>query len=335
MGSMVYLLGVALLYASFDSLDIATLGSRVVPGTAASASLALVTIGLLLKTALFPLHFWLPRAHGNAPAPVSAILSGLVVKASFYMVLRLWFEVYPAAITPSAGQFVGVLGATAVVWGSIQAVRQHRLKLLVAYSTVSQIGYLFLLVPLVVVSEATSGGTGWWRFDAWSGGIYYGVSHAFAKASMFMAAGTMVHVLGHDRLEEAAGLAGRLPVTVFSFGLAGLTLVGLPPSGGFVGKWLMLGAAVASGQWWWVAVLLVGGLLSAAYVFLALGQMLGKIGEPVQGDLAGMPVRVNAGYRAGTRTMEAMTLALALLAIFLGLRAVEPLALLAVGSPIR
>jgi multicomponent Na+:H+ antiporter subunit D len=99
MGSMVYLLGVALLYASFDSLDIATLASRVVPGTAASAALALITVGLLLKTALFPLHFWLPAAHGNAPAPVSAILSALVVKASFYMLIRLWVQVFPAAMS--------------------------------------------------------------------------------------------------------------------------------------------------------------------------------------------------------------------------------------------
>jgi multicomponent Na+:H+ antiporter subunit D len=185
---------------------------------------------------------------------------------------------------------IGLLGALAILWGSLQAIRQHRLKLLVAYSTVSQIGYLFLLVPLAAVPVMGADATAYaWQRDAWAGGLYHGLSHAFAKASMFMAAGTVMHVMGHDRMDGVLGLAARLPVTVFAFGLAGLTIIGVPPSGGFVAKWLLLRAAVDSGQWWWVPVILVGGILSAAYVFLVLGQAL----TPASAS-ARMPPRVKS-----------------------------------------
>ena len=113
------------------------------------SALALMTVGLLLKTALFPLHFWLPPAHANAPAPVSAVLSALVVKASFYLIVRLWFDVFPAVLAPAAGHLMGILGMVAILWGSIQSLHQERLKLLVAYSTVAQLGYLFLMFPLL------------------------------------------------------------------------------------------------------------------------------------------------------------------------------------------
>jgi multicomponent Na+:H+ antiporter subunit D len=326
LGSLGYLFGVALLYAAFGTLDIALLGERLTPGAPAAAALALVTLGLMLKTALFPLHFWLPDAHGNAPAPASAILSALVIKASFYMIVRLWVEVFPAVVSFPAGQMAGGLGALAILWGSLQAIRQHRLKLLVAYSTVSQVGYLFLLLPLaaVPVGGADAAGHAWQR-DAWAGGLYHGLSHAFAKASMFMAAGTVMHVLGHDRMEDLLGLARRLPVTVFAFGLSGLTIIGVPPSGGFVAKWLLLRAAVESGQWWWVIVILAGGLLSAGYLFIVLGQALTP---PLA--LTAEP----AGPMPAHHTMEWASMALALLALLLGLRAVEALALIEVGTPI-
>jgi formate hydrogenlyase subunit 3/multisubunit Na+/H+ antiporter MnhD subunit len=95
LGSLAYLLGVALLYHGFGSVDIAILAQRVEPSPAARAAVGLMSVGLLLKTALFPLHFWLPPAHASAPAPVSALLSALVVKASFYILLRLWLEIFP------------------------------------------------------------------------------------------------------------------------------------------------------------------------------------------------------------------------------------------------
>jgi multicomponent Na+:H+ antiporter subunit D len=315
-GSLAYLLGVALLYASFHTLDLALLGERMTATAPAWTAAALITVGLALKTALFPLHFWLPRAHSSAPAPVSAILSALVVTGSFYLLLRLWFEAFPAVLSPAVAQFVGGLGAAAIVWGALQAIRQQRLKLMIAYSTVSQIGYLFLVMPLAAAAAAPV------ALEAWSGGIYHAVSHAFAKSAMFLAAGAIVHALGHDRIVGISGIATGLPVSTYAFGIAGVTLIGLPPTGGFVAKWLMLSAALQSGQWWWAVVILTGGVLTAGYVFLVLGQELSQAEREAHPEFAPVP-----------RAMEYAAMVLALIGLLLGLRAVEPLQLLRIGNP--
>ena len=120
-----------------------------------------MTTGLLAKTALFPLHLWLPPAHAGAPAAASAVLSALVVKGSWFLVVRLWFDVMPGVVTFSAAQLLGGLGAAAILIFSVVALRQERLKLLIAYSTLAQIGYLFLMFPLafdVAAGQLDGGG---------------------------------------------------------------------------------------------------------------------------------------------------------------------------------
>jgi len=106
-----------------------------------------MTVGLLAKTALFPQHLWLPPAHAGAPAAASAVLSGLMVKGSFFIVVRLWFDVLAGVASFAAAQLLAALGVGAIVFGSVVALRQERLKLLIAYSTLAQIGYLFLMFP--------------------------------------------------------------------------------------------------------------------------------------------------------------------------------------------
>jgi multicomponent Na+:H+ antiporter subunit D len=264
LGSGAYLLGVALLYGTHGTLALHELAALLRPGAQSAVALSLIAAGLALKTALFPLHFWLPPAHGAALAPASALLSGLVVKASFYLLLRLWVDVFDAVATQAAANVLGALGAAAVLWGAINALRQSRLKMLVAYSTVAQVGYLFLVFPLVAVRDADAAAL------AYAGGILYAVSHACAKAAMFLAAGAIVHAWGEDDIEHLEGTSARLPWSLFAFALAGVTLMGLPPSGGFIGKWLLLRSAFDAGQWWWAGVLLAGGLLTAVYVFRVL-----------------------------------------------------------------
>src|SRR6516225_8965442 len=150
LGSVFYLIGAVLLYGAYGTLDIVLLSSRVQAEPVAWAALSLMTAGLLAKAALYPLHLWLPPAHAGAPAPASAILSGLVVKAPFFLVVRLWFDITHRMPERAAAQVLGVLGAAAILFGSILALRQVRLKLLIAYSTVAQIGYLFLMFPLAL-----------------------------------------------------------------------------------------------------------------------------------------------------------------------------------------
>jgi len=267
LASLAYLLGVALLYHSFGSVDIAVLAQQMQAASpyasgAIWAALGLMAAGLMLKSAVFPLHFWLPPAHGSAPAPVSALLSALVVKASFYILLRLWFTLFEPLVNGEAiNTLLGLLGCAAILWGSVQALRQTRLKLLIAYSTVAQIGYLFLVFPL-----AASMGS-----IAWNGVAYLIISHALAKSAMFLSAGNLLCFGGHDRIADLDRVVQRLPLTAAAFALAGVSIMGLPPSGGFIGKWLLLEAAIIQGRWDLVAVMILGGLLAAAYIFKVIG----------------------------------------------------------------
>ncbi|HTR06695.1 MAG TPA: proton-conducting transporter membrane subunit [Paraburkholderia sp.] len=260
-GSMLYLLGVFLLYGTYGTLDIALLAGRINAQPLVWAAVALMTAGMLAKTALFPLHLWLPPAHAGAPAAASALLSALVVKGSWFLVVRLWFDVFAGVMSVSFAQVLAALGATAIVVGNLAALRQVRLKLLIAYSTVAQIGYLFLMFPLAVQHHSA---------QAVTGGLLQAISHATAKAAMFLAAGLIYATLGHDRLADLRGAARALPMTVTAFALAGAALIGLPPSGGFLAKWLLMSAALATGQWWWALVMLVGGLLTSIYVFMVV-----------------------------------------------------------------
>lgn len=302
LGSVLYLVGTALIYGLHGTLDIVLLSHRIGAEPVAIVAAALMTTGLLAKTALFPLHLWLPPAHAGAPAAASAILSGLVVKGSFFVIVRLWFNVMPALPGFAATQLLATLGAAAMVFGSIVALRQERLKLLIAYSTLAQIGYLFLMFPL-----AFDGSGRLERGDALAGGLLQAISHATAKAAMFMAVGSIYAALGHDRITGLCGVARALPLSVTAFALGGIALMGVPPSGASVAKDLLLQAAENSGQWWWAIVLHAGGMLTAAYVVLVLAHALAASGKPI--TLIGPP----------RYTRDAAPLLLALCSLLIGL----------------
>jgi multicomponent Na+:H+ antiporter subunit D len=320
LGSLSYLMGVALLYGMHGTLDIAQLSRLLEAQPAALAAFALIAAGLALKTALFPMHFWLPPAHASAPAPVSALLSALVVKVSFFMLVRLWFTVFQKVATFPAGMLLGALGSLAILWGSFQAIRQEKLKLLIAHSTVAQIGFLFLLFPLMTAPEGV--GTAGWVREAWTGVLYLVLSHALAKAALFLAAGVALQAYATDRLADLRGLFDRMPLTTFAMALAGMSLMGLPPSGGFAAKWLIMSAAIASGQWWWLPVIVLGGLLTAAYVALILRYAF----RAAETAVALRPVH---------RSMEIAAFMLAVLAILIGFRLEEPFHLLTIGAPMN
>lgn len=307
LGSALYLLGVALLYGAYGTLDIGKLASAVRSEPALWAAVAFMTVGLAAKSALFPLHLWLPPAHAGAPPAASALLSALVVKGSFFLTVRLWFDATPGILGPWAGQILGIMGAGAIVVGGVMALRQERLKLLIAYSTVAQIGYLFLIFPMTEQGGA-----------ALAGGMFQAMSHAFAKAAMFLAAGLMVEVAGSDKLDALRGMGRVLPLTTCAFVLAALSLVGVPPTGGFAAKWLLLGASFAAQQWWWAVAILAGGLLAGGYMFRALSPVISEGKQPTPTIL---------------RRRELVVLALAMSALLLGAFPQKPLELLTMGHP--
>ena len=312
LGSLSYLLGVVFLYKTYGVLDLDLLQALAAAEPGVTTALAVMSVGLLLKTALFPMHFWLPPAHANALAPVSSILSGLVVKGSFFLLFRLWFDIFSPVLPPATFDLMGLLGAGAILWGGVQALRQKRLKLLIAYSTVSQLGYLFIAFPL-----AFAGGTG----QAWSAVLFMAAGHACAKSAMFMAAGTILLHIGHDRIDELAGIRAYLPVTSFAYATAGVNLMGLPPSGGFVAKWMMLIASLSAGQWLWAVVLLAGSFLTAAYVFKVVSQLF----------VIPPDTEMIARHRYAP-LLEWPALVLAVISLLLGLVAPYPLHLLDTGT---
>ena len=309
-GSVFYLLGVALIYGAYGMLDFAALRTVARDDLATSLAIALMVGGLMAKTAVFPVHLWLPPAHAGAPAPASAVLSALVIKAPFFLIVRLWFDLLPAQ-GALAANMLAVLGAASILFCSVLALRQARLKLMIAYSTVAQVGYLFLMFPLAT-SDAP------WETLAWSGGLLQLVSHAFAKAAMFVAAGLIAEALGHDRIDDLAGAAKAAPISVFAFALAGLSLMGLPPSGGFNAKVMLISSAVMLEQWWIAVVILTGGVLAAGYVFRVIGKAMADPAEGVE-------------IRPVARSLEAVPLALAICALVIGFVPLQPFAYLAIG----
>lgn len=313
-GSLLYLAGVVLVYAAHGALDIGLLATRT-PAETDALALALMTAGLMAKTALFPFHVWLPPAHGGAPAPASAMLSGLVPKASFVIILRLWFDGMPDRATDGSLTLMAVLGTAAVVWGSLGALVQVRLKLVVAYSTVAQIGYLFLVFPLAGGTSAEQP----WAAGAWNGAVFLALSHGMAKAAMFLAVGQWMDVRGSDRLDDMKGLATAMPMTAFAFALSSITLVGLPPSGGFTAKYLVMTSAFSAGQWIWALVMATGGLLAAAYLYRPMAMLFARA------DLPGSPLP--------SRMRQAVPLVLAGAAVALGIASAGPFEFLTIGRP--
>lgn len=307
-GSLSYLLGVALIYGGYGSLSIPILVTQIEPGLSVSVALALMAVGLMFKTALFPLHGWLPPAHGGALAPVSALLSALVIKASFYLLARLWLDLGAGVVAALIAQLIGLLGTLAIFWGSWKALQQRQLKMVVAYSTVAQVGYFFLFFPLVTgVSEAAAG-------LARDGAMLLVIAHALAKSALFLAAGNLIASVGRDEVDGLFGVSRFRPMSLFSFALASVTLMGLPPSGGFTAKWLLLQSALASNQWHWIAVIILGTLATAAYMFRIFHK---ASHEGPQSDVFDHP----------SRWMEAVPMVLALVSILVGLLSAQLLAM--------
>ncbi|GAB3538745.1 proton-conducting transporter membrane subunit [Noviherbaspirillum agri] len=314
LGSGAYLFGVALLYGSYGTVTLSELAPLLEESSPPTVALAagLMLAGMAIKTALFPFHFWLPPAHGGAPSPVSALLSALVIKSSFYLAARLWLSLFLPMAAPAWGQLIGVLGAAAIFWGSAMALRQARLKMLIVYSTVAQVGYLFLFFPLAAQTEPSA------AQSALQGVTLQALAHGLAKAAMFAAAGAVILSTGHDRIMQLGGITGRMPMTVFTLAMAGVSLMGLPPSAGFLAKWLLIDSAITSGQWWWIVVLIAGGLLTAAYVFKIL-------------RYAFVRAEQSEVYKPVPRLVEWPGFLLAVASLVLGLRATELMNVL--GAP--
>lgn len=310
LGALIVLVGVGFVYLQTGRFDFAGLAD-VAASPALTAAFALMLVGLTLKAALFPLHFWLPEAHANATAPASALLSALVVKAGLYIILRLAeAEPFPSDAVLT---MLGVMGTGALIWGGVQALRAERLKLLVAWSTVAQIGLIF-----IALARAGTDGLS----ESWRAAALLILAHGIAKAAMFLAAGRIKEVIGHDRISEMDRSAVRPALAQFAFAMAAISLIGLPPSLGFIGKWSLMEGAMGAQNWHWVAATMIGTLFSVAYFTRALTGFL-------RFDRVRGPLMEHRGWALA----DAPAFTLAGAAVGLGLAAGPILALLDLGRP--
>lgn len=223
------------------------------------AAVFLGIVGFGAKAGMYPLHGWLPTAHPVAPAPASALLSGLIAKAGILAVIRLvYFAAGPDLLRGSWAQTAWLCLAMATVFmGSMMAWREKVLKKRLAYSTVSQLSYIMLSLSLLC-----DGGL--------QGALLHAAQHACAKGALFLCAGVFLHVSGTGAVESLRGVGKRLPPVLWSFTLASLSLIGIPPFGGFSSKWQIAVTALrelnAPFSYLAPLMLLLSALLTAGYL---------------------------------------------------------------------
>ncbi|NLV91742.1 MAG: monovalent cation/H+ antiporter subunit D family protein [Firmicutes bacterium] len=260
-GSSFILAGIGMVYITTGHLNIGFANGELVKAWSTYPhviwlAVSFFLVGFGVKGALFPLHVWLPDAHSSAPTPASAILSALAVKGYALCLMKILYGVFGASLITTLGvnRILVILGMVGTMAASILALGQEELKRRLAFSTVAQVGYVFLGLGLVNVTGLT-------------GTLYHMASHAMIKSSLFLAAGTIVTTTGKTRISELAGIGKKMPVTMAVFTIASLGLVGIPLFSGFVGKWYLLLGSLEVGGVLAAAVIILGSVLCAAYLF--------------------------------------------------------------------
>ena len=232
-----------------DALLLSEVGgvASLIPNRTALIAVSLLIIGFGTKGGIAPFHPWLPDAHAEAPTPVSVLLSGVMIKVALYALARTVSIFFPAI--PQITIFAVALGAFTMLLGVVLAMVQDDLKRLLAYSSVSQMGYVLAGLAL---------GT----YLGCYGGLFHLLNHAIFKALLFMSVGAVIYSTGARRVSELGGLARRMPVTAVCFLVGALAISGFPPFNGFMSKLTVYLALAQSGLWWAVVAAVLTSLLT-------------------------------------------------------------------------
>ena len=262
-------LGIALLFGatgalSFDgvALGLQSLDQKYLAGICA----AFFVFGFGLKAALVPFHAWLPDAHPSAPAPISAALSGLLIKVSgVYALARIFLNVF--GLTPALSTVLMYLGVISMVTAALLALGQRDFKRMLAYSSISQIGYIILGIglgtPLGIL-----------------GGLFHLVNHALAKSLLFLNSGSVQMATGTRNLDEMGGLGKRMPVTAATTVVGSLSIAGVPPLNGFWSKLIIVVALIQAGHWGFALLAILASVLTLWYYLLIQRRaFFGKLNE--------------------------------------------------------
>jgi len=250
-GDVGIMLAIFILVMTIGRLDYASVFSHVSSLTALQVELIafLLYLGAAAKSAQFPLHVWLPDAM-EGPTPVSALIhAATMVTAGVYLVARA-YPIFHAA--PVAAEWIAGIGAFTALFAATIAITQNDIKRVIAYSTVSQLGYMFLAVGI----------------GAYAAGIFHLTMHAFFKALLFLAAGSVIHaVSGEQDMRKMGGLRKLLPITYWTMLIGAASNAGVPLFAGFFSKDEILGQALASGHFWLWLVGVVTAFFTALYIF--------------------------------------------------------------------
>jgi len=274
-GICFYLLGIAFLYSVTGTLNMADMRLLLPPlygSKAVQTAFVFILIGLGIKMAFFPLHTWQPDAYTYAPSAVSVIISTAMAKASIYALIRVVFSVFTVNFIFQymwMWTFISWLAAFTIIIGSVYAIAQWTLKRMLAYSSISQIGYIVLGMTLL--------GSHW----GLEGGLMHLLNHCLMKGALFMAACAIIYKAGLWDIRDFEGLAKRMPYTSAAFLLAALSMIGIPPSVGFVTKVYLILGSLDAGQLVFVIVILASSLLNLVYFWRVIETMYMKGGKGV------------------------------------------------------
>ena len=262
-GAYMALFGIYFVYQNSNTLTF-TVGGVLSAADGSHTELLLIValvmiLGFSVKAGMFPMHAWLPAAHPVAPAPASAVLSAVIVKAGVLALVRVVFYIFGSDFL--RGSWVQtiwlVLTLVTVFMGSMLAYREPVLKKRLAYSTVSQLSYILFCLAAMGTETVT-------------GSLLHVLAHGLIKATLFLCAGAIIHMTGKTRVDELRGIGKEMPITMWCYTVVSLGLIGIPPTGGFVSKWYLAIGSLATDipvfRWLGPVILLVSALLTAGYL---------------------------------------------------------------------
>ncbi|MEK1889338.1 MAG: hydrogenase 4 subunit B [Phyllobacterium sp.] len=269
-GTLALLLGFGLLAGAAGSYDFATMRTHGHTPAVTALVLTLTLIGAGSKAGLVPLHIWLPLAHPAAPSHVSALMSGVMTKVAVYGFIRIVFDLLGEPAWWS-GMVVLMLGGVTAVVGILHALMEHDLKRLLAYSTIENIGIIFVGLGLALAFEANAMELA--AALALAAALFHVLNHSFFKSLLFFGAGAVLTATGERNMDKLGGLIHRMPFTSFAFLIGAVAISALPPFNGFVSEWLTFQAILQSPnlpQWGLkIMVPAVGGLLALSAALAA------------------------------------------------------------------
>ena len=253
-GNATILYGMSILYGLTGTLNFARLSVIMRSVTAdvwGYVGLAFILIGFGVEASVFPLHMWLPDAHPAAPSSISALLSGIVIKAGAYGIIRTLFTVFPPQVF-SWRIILALFAALTMTYGNLTALLQKDIKRLLAYSSIAQMGYV-----LFAVSTATEYGL--------TAGLMHIMNHALMKGLLFLCAGAFIYRAGTRNLDGLKGIGHKMPLTAVPFMIAALSISGVPPLNGFVSEFMIVYAGVNAGMLVFTIITLINIVLGFVY----------------------------------------------------------------------